>query len=108
MKSISYDLVVCVVSLIAGLFMFIKIGAFNRRNYTPLIFAMIICSGILYWLALLPVTYATIYHVPTWLDTNSEWFGTWSYTSSRILNGICWLLTLVAINYYLPLIRRRK
>lgn len=108
MKSINYDLVVCVVSLFAGLFMFIKIGAFNRRNYTPLIFAMIICSGILYWLALLLVTYATIYHVPTWLDTNSEWFGTWSYTSSRILNGICWLLTLVAINYYLPLIRRRK
>lgn len=108
MNPINYDLIVCIVSLIAGVFMFVKIGAFNRRSYTPLIFAMVIASGILYWAALLLVTYAAIYHVPTWLDTNTEWFGTWGYTASRILNGVCWLLTLVAINYYLPLIRRCK
>ena len=108
MNPINYDLIVCIVSLIAGVFMFIKIGAFNRRNYTPLIFAMVICSGILYWSALLLVTYAAIYHVPTWLDIHNEWFGTWGYTSGRILNGMCWLLTLAAINYYLPLIRRCK
>lgn len=108
MKPINYDLIVCIVSLFAGFFMFIKIGAFNRRSYTPLIFAMVICSGILYWAALLLVTYAAIYHIPSWLDINTEWFGTWGYTASRILNGVCWLLTLVAINYYLPLIRRCK
>ena len=108
MNPINYDLIVCIVSLIAGVFMFIKIGAFNRRSHTPLIFAMVIASGILYWSALLLVTYAAIYHIPSWLDITTGWFGTWGYTASRILNGICWLLTLVAINYYLPLIRRCK
>ena len=108
MKPINYDLIVCIVSLFAGFFMFIKIGALNRRSYTPLIFAMVICSGILYWSSLLLVTYAAIYHVPSWLDINIEWFGTWGYTASRILNGVCWLLTLIAFNCCLPTIRQHK
>lgn len=108
MNPINYDLIVCIVSLIAGVFMFVKIGALSRRAYTPLLFAMVIASGIVYWLELLLVTYAVIYHVPAWLDIHNEWFGTWGYTSGRILNAMCWLLTLVAINYYLPLIRRCK
>ncbi len=108
MNPINYDLIVCIVSLAAGIFMFVKIGALNRRSYTPVIFALVTASGLLYWSALLLVTYAAIYHVPSWLDITTEWFGTWGYTASRILNGVCWLLTLAMMHYYLPMIRQCK
>ncbi len=108
MNPVDYDLLVCIVSLIAGFFMFIKIGALSRKSYTPLLFMMTVASGILYWCSLLLASYAAIYHVPAWLDQAANWVGTWGYTSSRILNCVCWLITLATIYKYLPLIRRCK
>ena len=108
MNPVNYDLIVCIVSLIAGVIMFFKIGALSRRSYTPVLFAMTVAIGILYWSDLLLVSYASIYHVPSWLDTHSEWAGTWGYTSGRILNGLCWLLTLIALNWCLPIVRGWK
>lgn len=108
MNPVNYDLIVCIVSLIAGFFMFVKIGVLSRRSYTPVLFAMTVASGILYWSNLLLVSYASIYHVPSWLDTAADWAGTWGYTSGRILNSICWLLTLATLNWCLPIVREWK
>lgn len=108
MSPIKYDLAICLISLLAGVVMFFKIGAFDRDNYTPMVFAMTVASGILYWLVLLLVTSAAIYHVPSWLDTKTGWQGTWGYTGGRILNGICWLLMLATLRWALPLVRACK
>lgn len=108
MNPVNYDLIVCVVSLIAGFFMFFKIGAFCRKSYTPMLFVMTIAGGILYWCSLLLATYAAIYHIPSWLDSSVNWAGTWGYTSGRILNSICWLLTLATLRWCLPIVRAWK
>lgn len=106
MKPIHYDLIVCIVSLLFGLYMFYKIGVLNRRIYTPFLPAMVISSGLIYWGALLLVSYAAVYHEPSWLYVGQvEWSGTWGYTAGRILNGVCWLLTLAAIKKYLKSMR---
>lgn len=108
MQPINYDLVVSGLSLLAGLYAFIfKLSAFNRRIYTPFLPAMVIASGILYWGELMLVSFAAVYHHPEWLYP-LEWTGTWGYTVGRLLNAVCWFMTLFCIISYAPKCRNDK
>lgn len=102
MQPINYDLVVSGLSLLTGLYVFIwKLHAINRKIYTPFLPSMVVASGLMYWAVLMVVSYAAVYHRPEWLY-ELEWQGTWGYTIGRMLNAICWGLTLFCIVSYAP------
>lgn len=108
MKPIHYDLLLSFICLIAGLYVFVfKLKALNPRIYTAFLPAMVAASGILYWGELMLVSFAGVYHHPEWLY-QAQWVGTWGYTAGRLLNSICWALTLFCIVSYAPKCRNDK
>lgn len=108
MKPINYDLVVSAISLLAGFYvLFFKLKAHNPKVYTPFLPAMVVASGVLYWCELMLVSFAAVYHHPEWLY-QMEWQGTWGYTTGRILNAVCWSITLACIVSYAPKCRKES
>ena len=108
MQPIDYDLLVSFISLLAGLYVFVfKLNALNRKVYTPFLPTMVVASGILYWCELMLVSFAAVYHHPEWLY-QMEWTGTWGYTVGRLLNAICWSITLFCIVSYAPKCRNDR
>ena len=108
MLPIHYDLGMSVIGLLAGLYVFVfKLHGFNPRTYTPFLPAMVVVSGIIGWGMLLLVSFASVYHHPEWLF-KVEWQGTWGYSAARMLNAICWLITLFCVVKYAPKCRNDR
>lgn len=108
MQPIHYDLLMSFISLLAGFYVFIfKLHALNRKIYTPFLPAMVVASGILYWSELMLVSFAAVYHHPEWLY-QLKWTGTWGYTAGRLLNAICWSITLFCVVSYAPKCRNDR
>ena len=106
MNPIDYDFYVSLVSLLAGLYvLFVKLKAHKRLVYTSPMGALVVLSGVLYWGVLFLVSYAAIYHEPSWLY-NKGWTGSWGYTLGRLLNALCWIVTLVFVCFYAPKCKR--
>ena len=102
MNPIDYDFYVSLISLVAGLYvLFVKLKAHRRIIYTSPMAAYVVLSGILYWGVLFLVSYAAIYHEPSWLYSEG-WNGSWGYTLGRILNALCWAATLIFVCIYAP------
>ena len=108
MQPIHYDLAVSFLSLLAGFYVLaFKLHGFNPRTYTPFLPSMVVASGIMYWGMLLLVSFASVYHHPEWLY-KVEWQGTWGYTAARLLNAICWSITLFCVVRYAPKCRNDR
>lgn len=108
MQPIHYDLLVSFMSLLAGIYVFVfKLHALNRKIYTPFLPTMVVVSGILYWGELMLVSFAAVYHHPEWLY-QLKWTGTWGYTAGRLLNAICWSITLFYVVSYAPKCRNDR
>ncbi len=105
MTPINYDFVISFMSFAAGVYMFCKIGGFSKKQYTPVLAALIVSTGIIAWAIVFMVSVSGIFEHPT-IFYSKGWKGSWGYTSSRMFMAIMWGLTLLSIHFYAPKCRK--
>ncbi len=98
---IYFDLIVSVVATGTGLSVLsTKMGLFDKEKSTPVLTAMAIASGSLGWSVFALMAFAALTNIPLWAAPSNQWFGSWGYTSARLLIAISWAFTLMHMSRF--------
>lgn len=90
------DFVVSVLATFSGATVLtMRMGVFDKDKRTPLLTAMTITCGSLGWSIFALMAFAAITSIPAFAAPKGDWFGSWGYTSARLLIGLGWTLTLL-------------
>lgn len=102
MTPVSYDLILACVCGFSGFYVMLwKLHMFNMKKYTPVLSSMVVLLGVLSWSIVALASYSNMVQQPYWAYSVG-WYGSYIYTTSRVLSTISWMLLLFHICKYSP------